>query len=170
MYAKIKPGLSSKPGLSAPPQSPSNLRPPLGSTGELSPPQNVEVSVQNLDSQSCDAERCNNHGKCVRVKGGLTCECEEGYSGDLCQNAGSSRTALALTLTFLFGGALMAAVIVKKRFLNFCNLINADWVNHILTSPKISLQKGASSWTRWYWKRNSCDRQGRKHNFLSELC
>nr|XP_055065094.1 low-density lipoprotein receptor-related protein 2 isoform X1 [Misgurnus anguillicaudatus] len=106
--AKTKPGLES-------PQSPFNLRPPLSSTAELSPPQNFEDAVQNLDSQSCDPEQCNNHGKCVMVKGGLACECEEGYSGDLCQNAGSSRTALALTLTFLFGGALMAAVIVKKR-------------------------------------------------------
>lgn len=85
---------------------------------ELFPPQ-TEVSVQNLGSPSCDAERCSNHGRCVTVTGELVCECEEGYSGDLCQNNGSSRTALALILTFLFGGALLAAVIIKKRFFHF---------------------------------------------------
>lgn len=91
-------------------------------TAELSPTQ-TEVSVQNLDSRSCNAERCSKHGKCVTVKGEVVCKCEKGYSGDLCQNTGSSRTALALTLTFLFGGALLAAAIMKKRFCHFFKII-----------------------------------------------
>ncbi|KAA0703658.1 putative vitellogenin receptor [Triplophysa tibetana] len=94
-------------------------------TAELSPTQR-EVSVQNLDSRSCDAERCSKHGKCVTVKGEVVCKCEKGYSGDLCQNTGSSRTALALTLTFLFGGALLAAVIMKKRRMHAAGLHGTD--------------------------------------------
>ncbi|XP_052423904.1 low-density lipoprotein receptor-related protein 2 isoform X8 [Carassius gibelio] len=68
-----------------------------------------------VGSESCEAERCSGHGTCVSVEGEAVCECEEGYSGDLCQNAASSSTALAITLTFLFGGALIAAVILKRR-------------------------------------------------------
>ncbi|XP_026107546.1 low-density lipoprotein receptor-related protein 2-like isoform X2 [Carassius auratus] len=68
-----------------------------------------------VGSESCEAERCSGHGTCVSVEGEAVCECEEGYSGDLCQNASSSSTALAITLTFLFGGALIAAVILKRR-------------------------------------------------------
>ncbi|XP_056591842.1 low-density lipoprotein receptor-related protein 1B isoform X1 [Triplophysa dalaica] len=94
-------------------------------TAELSPTQ-TEVSVKNLDSRSCDAERCSKHGKCVTVKGEVVCKCEKGYSGDLCQNTGSSRTALALTLTFLFGGALLAAVIMKKRRVHAAGLHATD--------------------------------------------
>ncbi|XP_042588115.1 low-density lipoprotein receptor-related protein 2 isoform X5 [Cyprinus carpio] len=89
---KIKPGVKSKSG-------PDRL-PALGSA---------------VDSESCEAERCSGHGTCVSVEGEPVCECEEGYSGDLCQNTASSSTALALTLTFLFGGALVAAVILKRR-------------------------------------------------------
>ncbi|XP_051971586.1 low-density lipoprotein receptor-related protein 8 [Xyrauchen texanus] len=109
---KTKPGIKSKNRPDT--LSRSTLNRPLGSAAELSPPKDKFV-VQNLGSQSCDTERCNNHGKCVTVKGEPVCECEEGYSGDLCQNSGSSRTALALTLTFLIGGALVAAVILRKR-------------------------------------------------------
>lgn len=86
----------------------------LDSADKLSPSRDNKME-QNLGSQSCD-ERCGSHGKCVSVKGEPVCECEKGYSGDLCQNASSSSTALALTLTFLFGGALVAAVILKRRF------------------------------------------------------
>uniref|UniRef100_A0A9J8APT0 Si:dkey-88l16.3 n=1 Tax=Cyprinus carpio carpio TaxID=630221 RepID=A0A9J8APT0_CYPCA len=89
---KIKPGVKSNSG-------PDRL-PALGSA---------------VDSESCEAERCSGHGTCVSVEGEPVCECEEGYSGDLCQNTASSSTALALTLTFLFGGALVAAVILKRR-------------------------------------------------------
>ncbi|XP_052464689.1 low-density lipoprotein receptor-related protein 2 isoform X6 [Carassius gibelio] len=67
-----------------------------------------------VEVSSCEAERCSGHGTCVSVEGEPVCECEEGYSGDLCQDTASSSTALALTLTFLFGGALMAAVILKR--------------------------------------------------------
>uniref|UniRef100_A0A671K6H9 Si:dkey-88l16.3 n=1 Tax=Sinocyclocheilus anshuiensis TaxID=1608454 RepID=A0A671K6H9_9TELE len=74
--------------------------------------------LQSYGSESCEAERCSGHGTCVSVEGEPVCKCEEGYSGDLCQNAAaSSSTALALTLTFLFGGALIAAVILKRRFI-----------------------------------------------------
>ncbi|KAI7789745.1 putative low-density lipoprotein receptor-related protein 2 [Triplophysa rosa] len=96
------------------------------SGGVKSKPPQTEVSVQNLDTRSCDAERCSNHGRCVKVKGEVVCKCEEGYSGDLCQNTGSSRTALALTLTFLFGGALLAAVIMKKRRVQAAGLHATD--------------------------------------------
>ncbi|XP_026075112.1 low-density lipoprotein receptor-related protein 2-like isoform X4 [Carassius auratus] len=67
-----------------------------------------------VEVSSCEAERCSGHGTCVSVEGEPVCECEEGYSGDLCQDTASSSTALALTLTFLFGGALMAAVILMR--------------------------------------------------------
>ncbi|XP_048030956.1 low-density lipoprotein receptor-related protein 2 isoform X1 [Megalobrama amblycephala] len=99
---KTKPGVKSKSG-------PYSVDPAVG----LSSSRDNKVE-QSLGSQSCD-ERCGSHGKCVSVKGEPACECEEGYSGDLCQNANSSSTALALTLTFLFGGALVAAVILKRR-------------------------------------------------------
>ncbi|XP_016314366.1 low-density lipoprotein receptor-related protein 2 isoform X1 [Sinocyclocheilus anshuiensis] len=94
---KIKPGVKSKSG---PDTAQSDRLPALGSAD---------------GSKSCEAERCSSHGTCVSVEGEPVCECEEGYSGDLCQNAASSSTALALTLTFLFGGALMAAVVLKRR-------------------------------------------------------
>ncbi|XP_050977885.1 low-density lipoprotein receptor-related protein 2 isoform X8 [Labeo rohita] len=103
---KIKPGVKSKSGPGTP-QSTSNRLTPLGSAVDLSP--------SRVGSASCAAERCSGHGTCVSVAGESTCECEEGYGGDLCQNAASSSTALALTLTFLFGGALVAAVILKRR-------------------------------------------------------
>uniref|UniRef100_A0A672M2Z5 Si:dkey-88l16.3 n=1 Tax=Sinocyclocheilus grahami TaxID=75366 RepID=A0A672M2Z5_SINGR len=94
---KIKPGVKSKSGLDT---AQSDRLPALGSAD---------------GSESCEAERCSGHGTCVSVEGEPVCECEEGYSGDLCQNAASSSTALALTLTFLFGGALMATVVLKRR-------------------------------------------------------
>uniref|UniRef100_A0A673M814 Low-density lipoprotein receptor-related protein 2-like n=1 Tax=Sinocyclocheilus rhinocerous TaxID=307959 RepID=A0A673M814_9TELE len=94
---KIKPGVKSKSG---PGTAQSDRLPALASAD---------------GSESCEAERCSGHGTCVSVEGEPVCECEEGYSGDLCQNAASSSTALALTLTFLFGGALMAAVVLKRR-------------------------------------------------------
>lgn len=98
---------------------------------ELSPPP-LDVSVKNRDSQSCDAERCGNHGRCVTVKGELVCECEEGYSGGLCQNTSSSWTALALILSFLFGGALLTAMIMKKRFFNSSIQLMLIFLNHTL--------------------------------------
>ncbi|XP_039532284.1 low-density lipoprotein receptor-related protein 2 isoform X2 [Pimephales promelas] len=97
---KTKPGVKSKSG----PLS-------LGSAVGQSPSQDDEGVDQGL---SCE-ERCGSHGKCVSVKGELVCECEEGYSGDLCQNTNSSSTGLALSLSFLFGGALLAAVILRRR-------------------------------------------------------
>uniref|UniRef100_A0A673HKF3 Low-density lipoprotein receptor-related protein 2-like n=1 Tax=Sinocyclocheilus rhinocerous TaxID=307959 RepID=A0A673HKF3_9TELE len=97
---KIKPGVKSKSGPDTP-QSTSNGLLPLGSA--------VDLSGSGDGSESCEAERCSGHGTCVSVEGEPVCECEEGYSGDLCQNAASSSTALALTLTFLFGGALIVA-------------------------------------------------------------
>ncbi|XP_067289019.1 low-density lipoprotein receptor-related protein 1B isoform X2 [Pseudorasbora parva] len=96
---KTKPGVKSK---------------SLGSAVDLSPSRDGEVLEQNLGSQSCD-ERCGSHGKCVSMKGEPACECDEGYSGDLCQNANSRSTALGLTLGFLFGGALLATVILRRR-------------------------------------------------------
>ncbi|XDV53810.1 hypothetical protein PO909_022227, partial [Leuciscus waleckii] len=70
---------------------------------------------QDLDGPSCE-ERCGSHGKCVSVEGEPVCECEEGYSGDLCQkNTSSSSTGLALSLSFLFGGALLGALILRRR-------------------------------------------------------
>ncbi|XP_073685377.1 uncharacterized protein [Garra rufa] len=111
---KIKPGVKSKSGPGAP-QSTSNRLTPLGSAVELSPSRDGSVVVQKVGSESCEAERCSGHGTCVIVKGEPECECEDGYSGNLCQNTTSSSTALALTLTFLFGGALIAAVILKRR-------------------------------------------------------
>ncbi|XP_016411830.1 low-density lipoprotein receptor-related protein 2-like [Sinocyclocheilus rhinocerous] len=107
---KIKPGVKSKSGPDTP-QSTSNGLLPLGSA--------VDLSGSGDGSESCEAERCSGHGTCVSVEGEPVCECEEGYSGDLCQNAASSSTALALTLTFLFGGALIVAVILKRRFIIF---------------------------------------------------
>ncbi len=106
---KIKPGVRSKSGPGAA-QSPSDRLPALGSALDLFP--------SGDGSGSCEAERCSGHGTCVSVEGEPVCECEEGYSGDLCQNAASSRTALALTLTFLFGGALIAAFILKRRLIS----------------------------------------------------
>ncbi|TRZ00822.1 hypothetical protein DNTS_026704 [Danionella cerebrum] len=91
-FGKTKPGVKSKSGTFS-----------LDSTADRSP------------AQSCDAELCSGHGKCAIVKAVPVCECDEGFSGDLCQNAKSSHTALALTLTFLFGGALVAALILRRR-------------------------------------------------------
>lgn len=101
---KTKPGVKSKSG----PFS-------LGSAVGQSPSRDDEGVEQDLGGPSCE-ERCGSHGKCVSVKGEPVCECEEGYSGNLCQNTNSSSTGLALSLSFLFGGALLAAVILRRRF------------------------------------------------------
>ncbi|XP_073770596.1 uncharacterized protein si:dkey-88l16.3 isoform X2 [Danio rerio] len=101
---KTKPGVKSKSGPGS-----------LDSAVELSPSSENGVVVENVGSVSCAAEQCSAHGKCVSVNGVLACECDKGFSGDNCQNTKSSGTAIALTLMFLFGGALMVAIFLMRR-------------------------------------------------------
>uniref|UniRef100_A0A8C7SB40 EGF-like domain-containing protein n=1 Tax=Oncorhynchus mykiss TaxID=8022 RepID=A0A8C7SB40_ONCMY len=74
------------------------------------------VEVQKLES--CDAQQCNGHGKCVARGGETTCQCVLGYHGVFCEEGegpGVSNAPLTLGILSLIGGVLIAAVIIWKR-------------------------------------------------------
>uniref|UniRef100_A0A673ZCZ6 Low-density lipoprotein receptor-related protein 2-like n=1 Tax=Salmo trutta TaxID=8032 RepID=A0A673ZCZ6_SALTR len=101
-------------------------KPSLGHAGNTVPPGQDwsgrttpgGVEVQKLDSESCDVQQCNGHGKCVTRGGGTTCQCVLGYQGVFCEEGegpGVSNAPLTLGILSLIGGVLIAAVIIRKR-------------------------------------------------------
>ena len=72
---------------------------------------------------SCAEQRCSGRGVCVsRDKGEeVACECSHGYSGDSCQNvgsshAGSSHLGLILTMLLIVGCTVVAIFVIRKRY------------------------------------------------------
>uniref|UniRef100_A0A8C7RPG1 EGF-like domain-containing protein n=1 Tax=Oncorhynchus mykiss TaxID=8022 RepID=A0A8C7RPG1_ONCMY len=101
-------------------------KPSLGHAGSTVPPSQDwsgrttprGVEVQKLDSESCNAQQCNGHGKCVTRGGETTCQCVLGYHGVFCEEGegpGVSNAPLTLGILSLIGGVLIAAVIIRKR-------------------------------------------------------
>jgi hypothetical protein len=108
------------------PQDVSHSKPSPGHAGNTVPPNQDwsgrttpgGVEVQKLDSESCDAQQCNGHGKCVARGGETTCQCVLGYHGVFCEEGegpGVSNAPLTLGILCLIGGVLIAAVIIRKR-------------------------------------------------------
>jgi hypothetical protein len=108
------------------PQDVSHSKPSPGHAGNTVPPSQDwsgrttpgGVDVQKLDSESCDAQQCNGHGKCVTKGGETTCQCVLGYHGVFCEEGegpGVSNAPLTLGILSLIGGVLIAAVIIRKR-------------------------------------------------------
>ncbi|KAM9517802.1 uncharacterized protein ACWYII_044611 isoform 3-T3 [Salvelinus alpinus] len=108
------------------PQDVSNSKPSRGHAGNTVPPGQDwsgsttpgGVEVQKLDSESCDVQQCNGHGKCVTRGGETTCQCVLGYQGVFCEEGegpGVSNAPLTLGILSLIGGVLIAAVIIRKR-------------------------------------------------------
>ncbi|XP_052368353.1 low-density lipoprotein receptor-related protein 1B-like isoform X9 [Oncorhynchus keta] len=107
------------------PQDVSHSKPSPGHAGNTVPPSQDwsgrttpgGVDVQKLDSESCDAQQCNGHGKCVTRGGETTCQCVLGYHGVFCEEGegpGVSNAPLTLGILSLIGGVLIAAVIIRK--------------------------------------------------------
>ncbi|XP_031672309.1 low-density lipoprotein receptor-related protein 2 isoform X3 [Oncorhynchus kisutch] len=107
------------------PQDVSHSKPYPGHAGSTVPPSQDwsgrtttgGVEVQKLDSESCDAQQCNGHGKCVARGGETTCQCVLGYHGVFCEEGegpGVSNAPLTLGILSLIGGVLIAAVIIRK--------------------------------------------------------
>ncbi|XP_052380838.1 low-density lipoprotein receptor-related protein 2-like isoform X37 [Oncorhynchus keta] len=107
------------------PQDVSHSKPSPGHAGNTVPPSQDwsgrttpgGVDVQKLDSESCDAQQCNGHGKCVARGGETTCQCVLGYHGVFCEEGegpGVSNAPLTLGILSLIGGVLIAAVIIRK--------------------------------------------------------
>uniref|UniRef100_A0AAZ3QUG8 EGF-like domain-containing protein n=1 Tax=Oncorhynchus tshawytscha TaxID=74940 RepID=A0AAZ3QUG8_ONCTS len=107
------------------PQDVSHSKPSQGHAGSTVPPSQDwsgrtttgGVEVQKLDSESCDAQQCNGHGKCVTRGGETTCQCVLGYHGVFCEEGegpGVSNAPLTLGILSLIGGVLIAAVIIRK--------------------------------------------------------
>nr|XP_046146668.1 low-density lipoprotein receptor-related protein 1B-like isoform X7 [Oncorhynchus gorbuscha] len=107
------------------PQDVSHSKPSPGHAGNTVPPSQDwsgrttpgGVDVQKLDSESCDAQQCNGHGKCVTKGGETTCQCVLGYHGVFCEEGegpGVSNAPLTLGILSLIGGVLIAAVIIRK--------------------------------------------------------
>ncbi|XP_031672657.1 low-density lipoprotein receptor-related protein 2 isoform X6 [Oncorhynchus kisutch] len=107
------------------PQDVSHSKPSPGHAGNTVPPSQDwsgrtttgGVEVQKLDSESCDAQQCNRHGKCVTRGGETTCQCVLGYHGVFCEEGegpGVSNAPLTLGILSLIGGVLIAAVIIRK--------------------------------------------------------
>ncbi|XP_031414479.1 low-density lipoprotein receptor-related protein 2 isoform X2 [Clupea harengus] len=85
-------------------------------------PEPGAVGGQRLDVDSCAEQRCSGRGVCVsRDKGEeVACECSHGYSGDSCQNvgsshAGSSHLGLILTMLLIVGSTVVAIFVIRKR-------------------------------------------------------
>ncbi|XP_045072304.1 LOW QUALITY PROTEIN: low-density lipoprotein receptor-related protein 2 [Coregonus clupeaformis] len=105
------------------PQDVSHSKPSLGHAGNTVPPGQdwsgrttpAGVEVQELDSESCDVQQCNGHGKCVTRGGETSCQCILGYQGEFCgEGPGVSNAPLTLGILSLIGGVLIAAVIIWK--------------------------------------------------------
>ncbi|XP_036832491.1 low-density lipoprotein receptor-related protein 2-like isoform X3 [Oncorhynchus mykiss] len=105
------------------PQDVSHSKPSPGHAGNTVPPSQDwsgrttpgGVEVQKLES--CDAQQCNGHGKCVARGGETTCQCVLGYHGVFCEEGegpGVSNAPLTLGILSLIGGVLIAAVIIWK--------------------------------------------------------
>ncbi|XP_068127260.1 very low-density lipoprotein receptor-like [Hyperolius riggenbachi] len=72
-----------------------------------------------LESKPCTRESCNMRGTCVVENGAVKCQCDEGYSGDYCQD-GLSSLAPALTgstiaVLLVFGIAAGVFVHISRR-------------------------------------------------------
>ncbi|XP_062383968.1 low-density lipoprotein receptor-related protein 2-like isoform X2 [Sardina pilchardus] len=70
---------------------------------------------QHLEVGTCAEERCSGHGACVSRDGEAACECSAGYSGDSCQDAGSSHVGLVLALLLVVGCIVIGVFVVRKR-------------------------------------------------------
>ncbi|XP_066507849.1 prolow-density lipoprotein receptor-related protein 1 [Hoplias malabaricus] len=100
-YMKTEPGFKHKP-----------ISP--GSGAVAGSPQD-KVVVQTLGGDSCDSKLCNGRGRCVSREGEPACECVHGYSGTFCQEGGTNRVPVVLSVLFVIGVVIAAAVVLKMR-------------------------------------------------------
>ncbi|XP_055731656.1 low-density lipoprotein receptor-related protein 2-like [Salvelinus fontinalis] len=105
------------------PQDVSNSKPSRGHAGNTVPPgqdwsgSTTPGGVEVLDSELCDVQQCNGHGKCVTRGEETTCQCVLGYQGVFCEEGegpGVSNAPLTLGILSLIAAVLIAAVIVRK--------------------------------------------------------
>lgn len=75
-----------------------------------------EVSVHKMGGQSCNSELCNGRGHCMMQEGKPVCECVQGYSGQFCQDEATSNVTIVLTVLFIIGLIIAAAVLLKWRY------------------------------------------------------
>ncbi|XP_049325048.1 low-density lipoprotein receptor-related protein 2 isoform X2 [Astyanax mexicanus] len=92
-----------------PPPQPSSS----GSQG-VSVPQD-DILVRTLSGQSCDSDLCNGRGQCVIQEGEQSCRCVQGYSGMFCEVGGSRSSSVVLSVLFILGIVIVAAVLLRMR-------------------------------------------------------
>ncbi|XP_063068310.1 low-density lipoprotein receptor-related protein 2 [Engraulis encrasicolus] len=86
--------------------------------GLLTP--SLPMEGQKMEMGSCEERHCSGHGLCVSGGGGgagkaVVCQCSESYSGDRCQDGGSSHVGLVLSLLLIVGCLVVAAFVIKRR-------------------------------------------------------
>ncbi|XP_048874532.1 low-density lipoprotein receptor-related protein 2 isoform X14 [Brienomyrus brachyistius] len=83
-------------------------------------------ALRELDSQSCNAELCHGHGRCVFLTGETSCDCMSGYGGPFCENkfGGSAAALVTLGVVAVFLGVVgVTFFIYKKRSAWFIRML-----------------------------------------------
>ncbi|KAG5261796.1 hypothetical protein AALO_G00288490 [Alosa alosa] len=101
-----KPAIQPKVGIEKP------RRPrPLGNAH----PEAMGMGDQRLEVGTCAEEHCSGHGTCVSRDGEVACKCSAGYSGDSCQDAGSTNVGVILALLLVVACVVIAVLVIRKR-------------------------------------------------------
>ncbi|KAM9744181.1 low-density lipoprotein receptor-related protein 2 [Menidia menidia] len=92
--------------------SPSSTRPP----SVVAPSHasgNESIQLLNLEAQQCGQQSCSGNGRCVTLKGVVSCVCSEGYDGDSCQQlTKASQAPIIYGVVGLCVGVVVIAVVV----------------------------------------------------------
>ncbi|XP_076158573.1 uncharacterized protein lrp13b [Alosa pseudoharengus] len=78
-------------------------------------PKAMGMGDRRLEVGTCAEEHCSGHGTCVSRDGEVACKCSAGYSGDSCQDAGSTNVGVILALLLVVACVVIAVLVIRKR-------------------------------------------------------
>ncbi|XP_039615538.1 low-density lipoprotein receptor-related protein 2 isoform X1 [Polypterus senegalus] len=94
---------------------------PRGLVYSGNPTMSAEELLRNLESKSCDREKCHFNGDCYLVEGKVKCNCLLGYGGEYCGGPVFKPISVPLTLGVafvllaFFAAVVIFAVVQKRR-------------------------------------------------------